>query len=79
LEPDQPAGVRNWMLVGMVLTVLLLVVLCLLGLYGGMQQLGARTGPEQFCRQVLGGNGEENDGEETADPTPNNDLPVAPR
>jgi hypothetical protein len=77
LEPDQPAGVRNWMLVGMVLTVLLLVVLCLLGLYGGMQQLGARTGPEQLLPPGAA-NGEENNGEETADPTPENDLPVAP-
>jgi hypothetical protein len=76
LEPDQPSTVRNWMLVGMVLTMLLLIVLCLLGLYGGVQQLGARTGSEQLLPPVLGGNGTEN-GDEAADPSTNNDPPIA--
>lgn len=77
LEPDQPPGVRNWMLVGMVLTVLLLVVLCLLGLYGGVQQLEARTGPEQLL--PLGTeNGETDDGAETADPPVSTGPSLAP-
>jgi hypothetical protein len=76
LEPDQPPGVRNWMLVGMVLTVLLLILLCLLGLYGGVRQLEGRTGDEQLLPPSVG-NSEENDGEESADPPSNNDPPLA--
>jgi hypothetical protein len=77
LEPEQPPGVWNWMLVGMVLTMLLLVLLCLLGLYGGVQQFGGRTGPEQLLPPLVGRNGEENEAE-TADPLPENGPPLAP-
>ena len=63
----------------MVLTVLLLVVACLAGRYAMAQQWGGE-GPEQLLPPGVGtgvGNGEDN-GEETADPPPENDLPVAP-
>ncbi len=67
LEPEQPRVGQNWMLIGILFTTLVLVVVCLVGLYVAAEQLGARTGPERLLPPGVGNN-ETGNGEETADP-----------
>jgi hypothetical protein len=77
LQPEQPPVVRHWMLLGLVGTVFLLVLLCLLGLYMGAQQLGARTGDELLLPPGIGGN-EGDNGNETAASPANDEPRLAP-
>lgn len=76
LEPEPPRAGQNWMLLGIVLTTLLLLAVCLGGMYLVVGQLSERTGPNQLLPPGADQNGAVEDEEETA-VSPADDPPVA--